>query len=132
MSAARWGILRILVADDYPRAAEYLARSVKRSGHKVETATDGRQALESAERFRPDVIFLDIWMPKLNGYEVAKTIRQQSWGKNILLVALTSFGSEEDRQRSQKAGFDEHLVKPVFLETIRSLLDSNLGDTTQT
>ena len=127
MSAERagaWDVCRILIADDYPHAAESLALCLKRFGHEVETATDGRQALESAERFHPEVIFLDIAMPKLNGYEVATKIREQPWGKNIVLVALTAFGTEEDRQRSRKAGFNEHIVKPVFTAEIRSLLAS--------
>lgn len=79
MSAERadaWDVPRILIADDYPHAAEHLARWLKRFGHEVETATDGRQALETAERFRPEVMFLDIAMPELNGYEVASKIRE--------------------------------------------------------
>ena len=74
------------------------------------------------------MIFLDILMPKLTGYEVATRIREQPWGKNIVLVALTSFSSEEDCQRSRKAGFDEHFVKPALPEKIRSLIESNIGE----
>ena len=116
-----WGVPRILVVDDYPQAAECLARWLKTFGHDVETATDGEQALESAERFRPEVIFLDIAMPKLNGYEVATKIREQPWGKKIFLVALTA---SSDPERSRKAGFDAHIVKPAFPAEITSLLGS--------
>ncbi len=98
MSADPAGGIRILVVDDYPHAAESLARRPKRLGHEVQMATDGRQALETAERFRPQVIFLDIEMPELNGYQVATTIREQPWGKHVVLVALTGIGTEEDRQ----------------------------------
>ncbi len=123
--------IRILVVDDYPHAAEYLAGRLKRLGHEVQTATDGRQALESAERFRPEVIFLDIEMPELNGYEVAKRIREQPWGRHVLLVALTGIGTEEDRQRSREAGFDEHIMKPAVPENIRSVLNSDRGKQTK-
>ena len=118
---------RILIVDDYPHAAEILGRLLKRFGHKVQTATDGRQALEFAERCHPEVIFSDIAMPKLTGYELAEKIREQPWGKHIILVALTTFTTEEDRQRSRNAGFNEHIGKPVFPEKLRSLLDSYLG-----
>ncbi len=128
-SAHAWDVPRILVVDDYPGAAECLARWLRALGHEVETATDGRQALESAERFRPGVIFLDLAMPKLNGYQVATRIRQRPWGKNIVLVALTAFGGERDRQRSREAGFDEHIVKPAFPAEIRSILACYSGQT---
>jgi PAS domain S-box-containing protein len=108
-SAAR----RILVVDDYPNAAESLAKWLRRFGNHVEVAFDGVQAIEVAQQFRPDVILLDIGMPKLNGYETARIIRQQSWGKQMVLVALTGWGQEEDRKRTREAGFDLHLVKPV-------------------
>jgi PAS domain S-box-containing protein len=104
---------RILVVDDYPNAAESLAKWLRRLGHEVEVAFDGIQGIEAAEKFRPDVILLDIGMPKLNGYETAERLRQQPWGKQMVLVALTGWGQEEDRQRTREAGFDLHLVKPV-------------------
>jgi PAS domain S-box-containing protein len=104
---------RILIVDDYPNAAESLARWLRRMGNEVEIALDGLQAVEAAERLRPEIVLLDIGLPKLNGYEVAKKIRSQSWGREMVLVALTGWGQEEDRHRTSVAGFDVHLVKPV-------------------
>jgi PAS domain S-box-containing protein len=104
---------RILVVDDYPNAAESLAKWLRRFGNEVEVAFDGLEAIEAAQQFRPDVMLLDIGMPKLNGYETARRIRQQPWGKHMVLVALTGWGQEEDRKRTREAGFDLHLVKPV-------------------
>ncbi len=78
--------------------------------------------MEAAATFRPDVVLLDIGLPKLNGYEAARKIREQPWGKNMLLVALTGWGQEEDRRRTQQAGFNAHLVKPVDLDALQALL----------
>jgi CheY-like chemotaxis protein len=79
-----------------------------------------------AEQYQPDVIFLDIAMPKLDGYEVATRIRNQPWGKKIFLVALTGLSGEEDRQQSRKVGFNKHIAKPVAREKISCILDSYL------
>ncbi len=97
---------------------------LKLDGHETQTAHDGLEAIEAAERLRPDVVLLDIGLPKLNGYEVCRRIRQQPWGKDLVLVALTGWGQEEDRQRSTEAGFDTHLVKPVDHEALAELLAS--------
>ena len=75
------------------------------------------------QTFRPDVILLDIGLPKLNGYEAARKIREQPWGKNIVMVALTGWGQDEDRQKSKEAGFNGHLVKPVELTALMKLLE---------
>ena len=83
---------------------------------------DGMEAFEGAEKFRPDVVVLDIAMPKLNGYEVARKIREQSWGEDMVLIALTGWGQKQDRQRTQEAGFDAHLTKPVNYEAIMEIL----------
>jgi CheY-like chemotaxis protein len=91
-------------------------------GHEVKTAYDGAQALAAAEKWQPDVVLLDIGMPKLNGYEVARQIRQQPWGENMLLIALTGWGQEEDRRRTSEAGFDEHLIKPVDVAMLHQVL----------
>ena len=91
-------------------------------GNEVRTAHDGLEAVEVAETFRPDVVLLDIGLPELNGYEVARRIREQPWGRDVVLVALTGWGQEEDRRRSQEAGFDHHLVKPVDLAALEKLL----------
>ena len=113
---------RILVADDNADALETLATVLELSGHEVFSAPNGSLALESAERHLPEVALLDIGMPLLDGYEVARRIRAQAWGKRITLVALTGWGQESDRRRSQEAGFDSHLVKPLDLDKLTQLL----------
>jgi two-component system CheB/CheR fusion protein len=104
---------RVLVADDNVDAALSMAVLLRLSGHDVETASDGEEALAAAERFLPEVMLLDLAMPRLNGYEVAGRIRRASWGQGILLIALTGWAQEEDRRRTREAGFDIHLVKPA-------------------
>ena len=113
---------RILVADDNADALETLATVLELGGHEVFSAANGSLALESAERHLPEVALLDIGMPLLDGYEVARRIRAQAWGKRITLVALTGWGQDSDRRRSQEAGFDSHLVKPLDLEKLTQLL----------
>jgi CheY-like chemotaxis protein len=92
------------------------------AGHDVETAHDGLEAVHAAAVFLPDVVLLDIGMPKMNGYEAARHIRQQTWGKNMALVALTGWGQEEDKRRALQAGFDHHLTKPVEPAALEKLL----------
>ena len=113
---------RILVADDNLDALESLSELLALNGHEVHRAQDGAGALQAAMRQRPEVIFLDIGMPQMDGYEVARRIRAQEWGKGMLLIAVTGWGQESDRQRSFASGFDFHLVKPVDLETLNQLL----------
>lgn len=113
---------RILVVDDNRDAANSLARILKLKGNNTRTAYNGREAITVAEQFRPEVMLLDIGMPELNGYDTARHIRKQPWGHNILIVALTGWGQEEDRQQSQAAGFDFHLVKPIDPAAIDKLL----------
>jgi PAS domain S-box-containing protein len=115
---------RILVVDDNQDSANSLAMLLKITGNETHTAHDGLEAVEVAEQFRPDVVLLDIGLPKLNGYEAARRIREQSWGKNMVLVALTGWGQEEDRRKSKDAGFDHHMVKPVDYEALMTLLVS--------
>jgi CheY-like chemotaxis protein len=114
---------RVLVADDFPESAQLLARLLEQDGNDVRVALDGLEAIEIAEKFQPDVALLDIAMPKVNGYEAAIKIRQQSWGKNIILIALTGWGQQQDRRRTKEAGFDVHLTKPVDYQAIAKLLD---------
>ncbi|OAI57866.1 hypothetical protein AYO47_07360 [Planctomyces sp. SCGC AG-212-M04] len=116
------GSRRILIVDDNQDAARSLAAMLRMMGHEAHTAFDGVEGLHAAETFRPEVIFLDIGMPRMNGYDVAKRLRQEPWGRGALLVALTGWGLEEDRRRSQAAGFDFHLVKPVDLDSLRIVL----------
>jgi signal transduction histidine kinase len=105
--------IRIVVADDNPDALASLIELLRLCGHEVFGAADGREALESAERHRPDVALLDVGMPLLDGYEVARRIRAQPWGRQMALLALTGWGQDSDRRRSAAAGFNLHLVKPV-------------------
>jgi two-component system CheB/CheR fusion protein len=114
--------LRILVVDDNPDAAETLALLLQFGGHDVRTAHEGESALETAYAFRPQVIVLDIGLPKMDGYEVARRLRQDPEMKKLFLVALTGYGQDEDRQRSKDAGFDHHLVKPVDPAELQSVL----------
>ena len=114
---------RILVADDNSDALESLTTLLELGGHEVFSAANGALALESAERNLPEVALLDIGMPKLDGYEVARRIRAQPWGRRITLVALTGWGQESDRRRSGEAGFDSHLVKPLDLDKLTALLE---------
>jgi signal transduction histidine kinase len=113
---------RILLADDNADALESLATVLRLRGHEVYSAPNGAIALETAVRHMPEVALLDIGMPLLNGYEVARRIRAQEWGKAVTLVALTGWGQESDRRRSQEAGFDTHLVKPLDLDRLTALL----------
>jgi len=118
------GCRRILVVDDNRDAAKSLAIMLRVMGNQSKTANDGLEALEVAAAFQPDLILLDIGMPKLNGYDTARQIRQQSWGKYVVLVALTGWGQEDDRRKSQEAGFDLHMVKPIQLQDLEKLLGS--------
>jgi PAS domain S-box-containing protein len=113
---------RILVVDDNRDSATSLGMMLQHVGHDIRTAHDGLEAVQAAEAFRPAVALLDIGLPKLNGYEVARQIRQQPWGKDLLLVAVSGWGQEEDKQRAREAGFDHHLTKPVELETLLELV----------
>jgi len=113
---------RILVVDDNRDAATSMARMLELLGHQTCLAFDGPEAVEAADKFRPEVVLLDIGLPKLNGYDVARKIREQPWGREIVLIALTGWGQEEDQRRSHEAGFDFHLTKPVSIEKIGQLL----------
>ena len=101
------------MVDDNRDGAESLARVLELSGQRTRVAADGLAALREAETFRPDVVLLDIGLPKLNGFEVARRIRQEPWGQSLILIAVTGWGQEEHRRESSDAGFDAHLVKPV-------------------
>jgi PAS domain S-box-containing protein len=113
---------RVMIADDNRDAAESLALLLRLDGYDVRTALDGEEALSVAQVFRPDIALLDIGMPRLDGYAVARRLRQESWGKDLTLVALTGWGAEDDRNRTYSAGFDAHLTKPVDLEHLAAAL----------
>jgi PAS domain S-box-containing protein len=113
---------RILVVDDLRDAADTLALLLQMRGHDVRAARDGLEAVAAAEAFLPEVVLLDIGLPKLNGYQAARRIRQQPWGRGMTLVALTGWGQEEDKRRASEAGFDHHLTKPVDPAALEELL----------
>jgi CheY-like chemotaxis protein/two-component sensor histidine kinase len=113
---------RILVVDDNADSAASMAIICEVMGNDVRTARDGLQAVELAEVFRPNVILMDIGMPRLNGYEACKRIREQPWSRDMIIIALTGWGQEDDRRRSEAAGFNRHLVKPVSFESIKELM----------
>ena len=114
--------LRVLVVDDNRDAAEMLQLLLEESGHHVRLAYDGPAALEAALDYRPNVVLLDIGLPGLDGFEVAKRLRQQPVLQGVVLVAMTGYGQESDMQRSLHAGFDQHLVKPVDFNKVQQLL----------
>ena len=116
--------LKILVVDDSRDAADTCATVLQLSGHEVQTAYNGRRALELAMTFCPDALLLDIGLPDVNGYELARTIRAAPWAEGMVLIAVTGWGQEEDRRRALEAGFDHHLTKPIAAETLESLLQS--------
>jgi CheY-like chemotaxis protein len=113
--------LRILVVDDNRDAAGSLSMLLELKGHEVRIAYDGENALQLAENFRPHIVLLDLGMPKMNGYETCRRIRDQAWGAQMTLIAVTGWGQEDDRRKSTAAGFDGHLVKPVDPETLEEL-----------
>jgi CheY-like chemotaxis protein len=113
---------RILVVDDNRDAAESLAMLLELQGHDVAVAHDGHEAIAKAETETPEVVFLDIGMPRLNGYETARRMRERPWGRRMTLVALTGWGQDEDRQRTAEAGFEHHLTKPVEIDSLMRLL----------
>jgi PAS domain S-box-containing protein len=114
--------LKVLVVDDNTDSADSLAMLVEGLGSEVRTAYDGQEAVEVAAEFSPELVLLDLGLPKLNGYEAARAIRQQPGGDTILLVAVTGWGQEDDRRRSREAGFNHHLTKPVEFPTLQKLL----------
>jgi CheY-like chemotaxis protein len=113
---------RVLVVDDNRDAANTLATLLQAMGNEIHTAYDGLEAIEAAAKFQPEVVLLDLRMPKLNGYDAACRIRAHAWGQHMVLIALTGWGQEEDRRRAQEAGFDHHLVKPVEPAALLKLL----------
>jgi signal transduction histidine kinase len=113
---------RILVVDDNTDAANSLTMLLRIMGHEVHVAHNGQSGLDLATEIRPDVVLLDIGMPELNGYEVARRIRQEPWGNLITLVALTGWGQDEDRRKADEAGFDVHMVKPIEPAALDRLL----------
>lgn len=114
--------LRILIVDDNKDGAESLAMMLNIMGNETRIAHDGLEGIDAAEQFRPDVVLLDIGLPKLNGFEACRRIRKQPWSKDVAFIAVTGWGQEEDRRRSQEAGFAHHMVKPVHPQALMKLL----------
>jgi CheY-like chemotaxis protein/anti-sigma regulatory factor (Ser/Thr protein kinase) len=112
---------RVLVVDDNVDAAQTLAQYLRMDGHRVESALDGEAALRIAEVLHPDVAFIDLNMPRMDGVEVAKRLRVTSWGRGARLVALTGMGQQSDIARTREAGFDEHITKPADLKRLSRL-----------
>lgn len=107
------GALRILIVDDNRDSASTLSMLLRRLGHQTLTAFDGEEAVATARGFSPEVVLLDIGLPKLNGYEVCRWIRAQNSSHRIVIIAQTGWGQEETKQKTRDAGFDHHMVKPV-------------------
>jgi CheY-like chemotaxis protein len=112
------------VVDDNQDSAKSLALLLKVRGNLTRTAHDGLQALQAAQEYAPDVVLLDIGLPGMNGYDVCRAIREQAWGKNIIMIAVTGWGQPEDRAKSKEAGFNAHLVKPVMYEALATVLST--------
>jgi CheY-like chemotaxis protein len=116
--------MKVLVVDDNPDAATSLSMLVELLGYEVRTAYDGAEALQLAGEFYPDVVLLDLGMPRMDGYEACRRLRAQPWGARMAVVAVSGWGREDDRQRTRLAGFDQHLVKPVAPDVIATTLSS--------
>ena len=116
--------LRILVVDDNRDAADSLAMLLRATGNDIRTAYDGLEAVQVASEFRPEVVLLDIGLPKIDGHEVAQRIRKEPWGRQMCLIAVTGWSDETDRARSWASGFNHHLVKPLDTGHLAQLLGS--------
>ena len=114
----------MLVVDDNHDSADSLAMLLEASGHDASAAYDGQEALRLAEEWRPDVVLLDIGMPRMNGYDAARAMRATEWGERAMLIAQTGWAQEEDRRKASEAGFDAHLTKPVDHQALMALIAS--------
>ena len=113
---------RVLIVDDNADSADSLAMLLQLGGHEAHTAYDGPEAVAAAARLQPEVLLLDLGLPGLDGCEVCRRIRQQPWAAGALLIAVTGWGQPDDKRRSQEAGFDGHLVKPVDPQALEKLI----------
>ena len=111
----------MLVVDDNVDTATGLSRLLKLLGHDVQVAHDGKAAIEAARAHRPEIVLLDIGLPGMDGYQVASKLREEECCKDAIIIAVSGYGQEEDRRRSQEAGFDHHLVKPVDYDALMTL-----------
>jgi signal transduction histidine kinase/ActR/RegA family two-component response regulator len=115
---------RVLIVDDNADNAELLKILLEEEGHETFMAHDGVEGLAAAERLRPDVVLMDLGLPRIDGFDACRRIREQPWGKQMLVIAITGWGQDIDRRRSQEAGFDHHLVKPVDAQAISALMNA--------
>ncbi|HSE30740.1 MAG TPA: PAS domain S-box protein [Pyrinomonadaceae bacterium] len=122
---------RILIVDDNKDSADSLAMLLEITGNKTYMAHDGEEAVAAIEGNRPEVVLLDIGLPKLDGHEVCRRVRQQPWGKDIVMIALTGWGQDDDRRKSKEAGFNGHLVKPVDYDKLLELLSTLMNGSDQ-
>jgi two-component system, chemotaxis family, CheB/CheR fusion protein len=120
---------RVLIVEDNIDAAESLRRALELRGHVVRVVHDGRAALTTVQEVDPEVVLLDIGLPHMDGYEVARRLRATERGRQLFLVAVTGWGQPEDRARAQSAGFDEHLTKPVHSGELSDLIAAGPSDT---
>jgi CheY-like chemotaxis protein len=117
---------RILIVDDNTDAAETLCMLMKSLGQReVHTASNGSQALATAHSLHPDIVLLDLMMPEMDGFEVARRLRREVWAKDLMLIALSGWGQDEHRRRAREAGFDRHVTKPADLAALQSVLSAH-------
>jgi CheY-like chemotaxis protein len=110
--------MKILVVDDDVDSADSLALLLGMGGHETHVAHDGPEAMDAAAQFLPDVVLMDIGLPKMDGLEVCRRVRQEPWGRQMAMVALTGLGRDRDRLECESAGFDRHMVKPIDYEAL--------------
>jgi two-component system OmpR family response regulator len=115
---------RVLLVDDNPDSTEPLSLLLQTRGHETRVSTDGEEAIALADDFRPDCVVLDLGLPRMDGYEVARRLRNRPYGAQLVLVALTGWAGQEIRNKAAEAGFDYHLVKPVNWEELERIVDS--------
>ena len=121
-ATARSAPLKVLVVDDNRDIVDTLVILLESTGNEARVAYDGLEAVRLAEQHRPDVILLDLGLPKIDGYEACRRIREHAWGRRMMVYALTGFGHDDDRDRSRESGFDMHLTKPVEPEVLLTVL----------
>jgi two-component system, OmpR family, response regulator len=118
---------RVLLVDDSVDAAQAMSMLLETLGHEVRTMYDGPSALAMSDEFAPEVVILDIGLPGMSGFEVAKALRLRPATEKALMIALTGYGADSDRQKTQEAGFDHHLVKPVSFTAVETVIANRFG-----
>jgi CheY-like chemotaxis protein len=121
---------RILLVDDNAESTEPLSLLLQAKGHETRVSTDGEEAIAAADDFKPHCVLLDLGLPKIDGYEVARRLRQRPYGEDLVLVALTGWAGKDIRSKAAEAGFDYHLVKPVNWEELERIVESASRQTT--